>query len=113
MESDPNFLETGSEAARDSGKRRLKIDSRLKRGTIATALALILIAFVASAPAEFPRGGGIVTIAPGENLKNIGTQLKDEHFIRSRVAFSTLISIFGDERHIASGDFYFAKPIAV
>ena len=67
----------------------------------------ILVAF--SAPADFP-DGGIVTVAPGASLKDVTTELTTGRYVRSEMLFITFVTLFGGERHVSSGDYYFAHP---
>ena len=70
----------------------------------------VLVAF--SAPADFP-AGGIVTVASGDSLKSVGTQLARGGYVRSSTLFLSLATLFGGQRHLSTGDYYFAQPESV
>ena len=65
-----------------------------------------------SAPAEFTKGG-IVTVTPGESIKEIAADLADSGYIRSSFAFTNFVVLFGGEKHLSQGDYYFENPIPV
>ncbi|MBP7804882.1 MAG: endolytic transglycosylase MltG [Candidatus Pacebacteria bacterium] len=69
-----------------------------------------LFQFTASPPADFPTDDPIFTIALGENIKSIGTELEEAHIIRSRFLFATLITLHGKEHSLPPGDYYFSRP---
>lgn len=75
---------------------------------------LVMLGFciLVSAPGAFPKGG-IFTISPGDSLRTISDKLVSEHYVRSRTAFVTLVTLFGGERSMASGDYYFAQQQSV
>jgi UPF0755 protein len=78
-------------------------------GAVFIAIALIV---TVSAPARFPKGG-ILTIAPGGNLRTVADSLVAGGYVRSRFLFVTLVTIMGGERSITPGDYYFPKPKSV
>jgi UPF0755 protein len=60
------------------------------------------------APDDFPKEGSVFTVAPGQSLKSVGTELESSHYIRSRFLFATFVIIFGHERSIPPGDYVFS-----
>ncbi|MFA6325093.1 MAG: endolytic transglycosylase MltG [Candidatus Paceibacterota bacterium] len=65
-----------------------------------------------SAPRNFPIQQNI-NIKEGTSLRFLSGNLKDKNMIKSRVAFETLVIIYGGEKHIAPGDFLFEKKLSV
>ena len=87
--------------------------SFFKRHTFAVVSACVffflILFFLAAAPINFP-AGTTITVAPGETLKSLATELKEKHYIRSRVFFLNLITLARRQRGLAPGDYYFAYP---
>ncbi len=80
---------------------------------LSSVVFLILFYFLfISAPGDFP-SGAIVKIKPGMSLRSISSVLKEQHIIRSRVAFESFIIIFGAELHIMSADYLFENKLSV
>jgi UPF0755 protein len=75
-------------------------------------LAIGAIIFVIMPPSDFPRGGTI-TITPGEGLKEISTELAQSGYIKSSFIFMNFVIIFGGEKHLSQGDYYFEQPATV
>ena len=65
-----------------------------------------------SAPKNFPIGQTI-NIEAGTNLRALSKDLKNKKIIRSRVAFETLVIVYGGEKHIFPGDYFFEKKLSV
>jgi UPF0755 protein len=76
---------------------------------IGAVFLCVLAAFAVRAPGEAPENGGIITIEPGASLKSVGTELLEQHYIRSRFLFATLVTSFGGEHRISPGDYYFRQ----
>jgi UPF0755 protein len=72
------------------------------------ALFFALFLSITATPKNAPKEGGIYTVVTGASLKSIGTDLEREHYIRSRVLFSTLVTFLGGENSISPGDYYLA-----
>jgi len=68
--------------------------------------------FLISAPNNFPEGA-IVSIEKGENLKGLSFNLKEQHLIRSRIFFEAFVILYGGEKHIALGDYWFKNKLSV
>ncbi len=77
---------------------------------------LFILSFVflrsVSAPSNFPTGG-IITITPGEGVKEISIELANNGYIRSSFLFVNFVVVFGGENHLSQGDYYFEKPESV
>lgn len=87
------------------------------KSSLFSFLCLVLFVFLSyflflSAPKNFP-DQIIVNIEKGETLKSISEDLKGEHIIRSKVLFETFVMIYGDENHIAEGDYLFERKLPV
>lgn len=65
-----------------------------------------------SSPFNFP-DKIILNIENGESLRVISKNFKNENVIRSRVAFESLIIIYGGDKNIAPGDYLFDKKSSV
>ena len=65
-----------------------------------------------SAPVDFPVGT-VIKIEQGSSLRSVSWKLKDEHIIRSRLAFEAFVIIFGEEKHIIFSDYYFKNKLPV
>ncbi len=81
--------------------------------------ALGIIAFLVflnsvffSVPIDFPVGT-IFKVEQGDTLRNISLKLKNEHIIRSRVAFEAFVIIFGREKNVIVADYYFENKLPV
>lgn len=68
--------------------------------------------FFLSAPRNF-QIPTTVRIDTGMSLRGASLRLKNEHIIRSRVAFESFVIIFGGEKHIVSADYLFDKRLPV
>ncbi len=73
---------------------------------------LFVYFFVFSAPSSFP-AGVIVNIKEGASLRSISKDLETENIIRSRAVFETSVIIFGGEKHITAGDYFFENKMSV
>ena len=51
--------------------------------------------------------GKIINIEEGTNLRNVSLKLKQEHIIRSRLAFEAFIIIYDAEKHLIPADYLF------
>jgi len=76
------------------------------------AFLVLFYLFFLSAPADFPTGT-IVKIEEGWSLRDTSLKLKNEHIIRSRLAFEAFVIIFGREKHIITADYYFENKLPV
>lgn len=70
--------------------------------------SLIFARALFSAPGNFPENS-LIGIKEGSALSQIGLQLKEDGIIKSNVSFVLLVKIFGLERSIKSGDYFFEK----
>ncbi len=87
---------------------------RNRIGLVLIAIACTCIFFYGvSAPASFFKGESVFTVVPGQSLKSVGTELKSKHYIQSRFLFATLVAIYGSEKTIPSGDYFFDTPVTV
>jgi UPF0755 protein len=75
-------------------------------------LLLLFYFFLLSAPGNFPVGT-TVRIESGMSLRSLSALLKNEHIIRSRLAFEYSVIILGGEKHIVSADYLFEKRSSV
>jgi UPF0755 protein len=65
-----------------------------------------------SSPASFPEGN-IINVKGGTSIRGLSFQLKQEHIIRSRIAFEAFIIIYNGERHAIQGDYLFADKLPI
>lgn len=75
------------------------------------SLSLIYYLFI-SAPSKFP-AGIIFNIDNGENLRSVSLDLKNKNIIRSRLAFETMVILYGSDKHIISADYLFENKMPV
>ncbi len=75
------------------------------------SLSLIYYLFI-SAPSKFP-AGIILNIDNGENLRSVSLDLKNKNIIRSRLAFETMVILYGSDKHIISADYLFENKMPV
>jgi UPF0755 protein len=68
--------------------------------------------FLISPPKNFPINS-TVPIEGGSFLSNISKNLKDDGIIRSELALQFFAVLFGGDRHIVAGDYFFDSPISV
>lgn len=87
-----------------------------KKNLLFLVLFLLLIScisfFLFGAPKNFPVNK-IFTIPQGASLRSLSRDLKDQHFIRSRVVFESMVIIYGGEKKVAPGDYLFDKKLNV
>lgn len=69
--------------------------------------------FATTAPSNFPDGESIFTVSPGQSLKSVGTELVNNHYIKSRVLFSSFVTFYGSEKVLPPGDYFFDHPVSV
>jgi len=82
-------------------------------GVIALLAILSLFYFLfLSAPADFP-ARVVFQVEKGDSLRSVSLKLKEEHIIRSRLAFEAFVIILGGERHVAFSDYYFENKLPV
>lgn len=76
------------------------------------AFFVLAYSFFINAPADFPIGT-VTKIKQGMSLRNVSRQLKNEHLIRSRLAFEAFIIILGREKNVIYSDYYFENKLPV
>ncbi|NOY35899.1 MAG: endolytic transglycosylase MltG [bacterium] len=62
-----------------------------------------------SAPDNFP-ANSLVSVKEGSALSQIGSRLEADNIIKSDTSFVVFVKMFGLERAIKSGDYFFEKP---
>src|SRR3989339_1175793 len=67
--------------------------------------------FMVRPPSEF-KTGEIFSVEEGDSLRKLSFKLKESGFIRSRVAFETLVIFYGDEKHLVVGDYIFPNRLS-
>lgn len=76
---------------------------------IGAALALVaLLGVLFSPPKGFP-AETLVTVERGETLSGFSSRLASEGVIRSPFAFKSLVTAFGGEKGLKSGDYYLGR----
>ena len=101
----------------DDATKNNKTQTPQKRTMVKVILCIVVVLGIllyvsGRPPANFP-SGGIITVTPGESFKEISTNLTAGGYIRSSFLFTDFVIIFGGEKHLSPGDYYFAKPISV
>jgi UPF0755 protein len=79
--------------------------------TFSIFFALFFSIFL-SAPADFP-SGSIFQVEQGDSLRSVSLKLKQEHIIRSRLAFEAFVILFGREKRVISSGYYFENKLPV
>ncbi len=65
-----------------------------------------------SAPNDFPENS-LIGIEKGSSLSKIALRLEESGIIKSDIPFIFLVRLFGLERSIKSGDYFFEKPASL
>ncbi len=73
---------------------------------------LVTAFFMTPAPKSFP-SSSIFSISNGETLSGVATRLEDEHLVRSRSVFEFFAVMYGSDRNIVAGDYFFDRPLPV
>jgi UPF0755 protein len=96
----------------DFSERRFLFKKIFSYFIVPILFVILVYYFFFNAPFNFPKGI-VVTIEPGEILRNVSLDLKEKNIIRSRVAFEAFIIMNGGEKHIATGDYLFENKLPV
>jgi len=86
-----------------------------KKNVIIFAAYFFLIFFTLSAralfsaPDNFP-ANSLVSVKEGSALSQIGSRLEADNIVKSGASFVIFVKMFGLERAIKSGDYFFEKP---
>lgn len=78
----------------------------------AGVIAAVTVSFAASPPRDFPTTR-MVTVSEGESLSAIASDLTSRSVIRSALLFEIAIQVFGDERAVNAGSYFFSEPQSV
>lgn len=92
--------------------RKFLIKTLLYTGLLCVFIFSVTYVFFLKSPSTFVVNS-TKNIKPGENLRTLSRELKDEGFIKSRIAFETFVIMYGGERHIQSGDYLFKYKLPV
>ncbi|MDQ5954376.1 MAG: hypothetical protein QG583_304 [Patescibacteria group bacterium] len=68
--------------------------------------------FFLKAPKDFPKES-IQEIKTGSSLRSVSLHFKNLNLIKSRVTFETFVILYGDEKHILPGSYFFEKKLKV
>ena len=68
--------------------------------------------FLISPPKSFP-AGSIISVESGASLVSISENLKEKEIIRSKGVLQFFAILFGGDRHVVAGDYFFDRPISV
>ncbi|MFA5931791.1 MAG: endolytic transglycosylase MltG [Candidatus Paceibacterota bacterium] len=102
-----------NESEKEPERSMLKFNNKNVCFLIGAIIFLIfLYFFFLSAPRNF-QSPTTVRIDAGMSLRGASLRLKNEHIIRSRVAFESFVIILGGEKHIVSADYLFDKKLPV
>lgn len=85
---------------------------RAKYTVVFVILFITAILFSMTPPSNFVQGG-VITIATGENLKELSSELANDRYIRSTFEFDSFVMLFGGDARIPIGDYYFEYPKSV
>lgn len=73
----------------------------------------VCVAWLSAAPASFPTGETVFSIEKGRPLVGVANDLEDAGYIRSKLVFSTLVTLMGGERRVSPGDYQFTEKEGV
>jgi UPF0755 protein len=75
-------------------------------------LFFMFYVFFLKPPSQF-EAGSIKTIESGTSLRKLSRELKEEGYIKSRIAFESFVIMYGGERHLIPGEYLFKNKIPV
>ncbi|MDP2789291.1 MAG: endolytic transglycosylase MltG [bacterium] len=79
-------------------------------GLIIFFLAVYFLFF--SVPSNFPEGS-MVEVKEKTSLRSISLDLQTRNIIRSRIVFEAIVIVYGGEKHVVSGDYFFENKTSV
>src|SRR3989338_8812963 len=88
-----------------------KLDQKNRSLSLILVFGLLIFAlytFIFSAPFSFT-AETLTRIEKGTTIKEAANLLKNDHLVRSKLIFISLIKIRGDERGVIAGDYYFSN----
>jgi len=100
------FSSKNNEEYASAGRHRSFIP--LSIGFFCIAVGLLYLFFVLP-PADFA-SGSTVSIASGTSLRHIAKSFQEAHIIRSPAAFEFFVVLFGGEKKVSPGDYFFDAP---
>ena len=68
--------------------------------------------FFGTAPGDFPVGASI-EVPQGASLRSVSLDLKNQHIIRSRLAFEGFVILYGAEGRLVAGSYRFGDRVGV
>ena len=74
--------------------------------SVGLGVLLLLYVLLLSAPGNFPTKS-IVEVKEKASLRSVSLDLQNKDIIRSRIIFEALVIMYGGEKHIISGDYFF------
>ena len=80
--------------------------------SVGLGVLLLLYVLLLSAPGNFPIKS-IVEVKEKASLRSVSLDLKNKDIIRSRIIFEALVIMYGGEKHIISGDYFFENEASV
>lgn len=75
-------------------------------------LFFMFYVFFLKPPSQF-EAGSIKTIESGTSLRKLSRELKEEGYIKSRIAFESFVIMYGGERHLIPGEYLFKNKLPV
>ncbi|MBI2631234.1 endolytic transglycosylase MltG [Candidatus Nomurabacteria bacterium] len=83
-----------------------------KKIAIYISSAIVFFILFLSAPRDFP-AGVTIQVEKGASLRSVSSILKQEHIIKSKVAFEFFVILFGKEKNIISANYTFERKLPV
>lgn len=78
-----------------------------------TGVLVFLLYFVTLAPPlDFP-SAGYINIKKGATVEEVSALLKSRHIIRSTRVFEVALRLYGTDRHMVAGEYFFSGPQSV
>ncbi len=91
----------------------IKLSYLLKRMLItafaAVVILVILYFFVIAAP-KFKSGEVVMIIEPGQSIRSIANELRDDGLVRSSTVTQSLVILFGGQGNTRAGTYIFKEP---
>ncbi len=92
------------------------VDDHFNKVAVLSILILFFVLFMNvffwRAPSNFP-DNALITVERGAHLSEIADSFKEKSIVRSDFWLKFFIIMFGGERNVTAGDYYFPEPVGV
>lgn len=84
-----------------------RVYDRILPTAFLTGILIFLLYFVIfSAPLDFP-SGTLLKIAEGKSTADVAQELKNRHIVRSALVFGVMAKLYGGQRAVVAGEYFF------